>query len=68
MRGKRNRRYKSPLRSCILKQRFDTRAEAEAEIARRTTFALGLKLYPYRCPVCGRFHLTKNPQKEEDVA
>lgn len=28
----------------------------------------GVKFYPYRCPTCGEWHLTKNPDPQRDGA
>jgi hypothetical protein len=42
-------------RMCLEKTRFKSRAAASAVVRRAT----GVRLHPYRCPVCDGWHLSR---------
>jgi len=75
--GKSEMRRLNPMREedkmCLCKRRFATIEDAriKAENVRRTG-AVPFKLYAYRCPYCGNYHLTKharpiNPELQDRV-
>lgn len=50
----------SPFLTCAGKCSYTTERVVRSVIARRCG-EIGFKLYPYRCPRCGKIHITKHP-------
>ena len=46
---------------CEDKKRYSTKARAK-QAASRHSKASGIELYVYKCPTCGFWHMTSQPQ------
>lgn len=51
-------------RACYLKRSYKNKKHALAGVISHMTNK-GMVVYPYKCPVCGLFHLTKQEQRKQ---
>lgn len=53
------------VRGCLGKRRFDSRnAARDGATTQRKLHPEFLPLHPYRCSICGGFHLTTKPKRK----